>query len=505
MSLILDHRGNPISSEAVSPLYEGGSTAARMGTWGLSGAGPNVGSSGMTNVRRRARQMERNNPMVSGGVDSWVSNLVGDAITPEWELESSEQKEELKSLWDDSQAQMDFLGFSDFYGIQEVTARSMVRDGEGLSIMHDLPPGDVTASGDPLLVPLQIQPLEADHLDPSYNDITVAGNEIRHSIEWERGRPAAYWIYENHPGERFLTAMGGKRIRIPREDMCHVFRQRRAGQCRGISFFTSVISKLMEIDIYDDAEVVKKKISALWGGFIYDGGSEDTPLLGGTSREKKKKSVPSINLQAGSFPVLEDGQRIAWHDSHDVGQNYDTFLKWQFRMVASGLGITYHQLTGDLSDVNYTSLRAGLIEFRRLCETIVARTLVFQLCRPVVNRWIRTAILNNAVKSITKAEYLANPRLFHRVNWHPDGWDFTDPVKDRIAELMDERNGHTSRRRVAASRNNNVEQIDRENAEDMVRAELLGLLYDSYPKHTNRAGTSQAVEDKVVKDSLELE
>jgi capsid protein len=38
--------------------------------------------------------------------------------------------------------------------------------------------------------------------------------------------------------------------------------------------------------------------------------------------------------------------------------------------LAAGVGLTYELLTGDLSQVNYSSIRAGLIEFRRRMEAL---------------------------------------------------------------------------------------------------------------------------------------
>jgi len=497
--MILDHHGNPIQSELmsdVSPLYEAGSTSERMGTWGLSGAGPNGGMSGIVNVRKRSRQLERNNPTAKGGIDSFVSNMVGVAITPEWQLDNEVQKKEIKELWDDSQAQLDYMGYSDFYGQQEIVARSMVRDGEALAVVHELAPSIKR------YVPIQFQLLEADHLDPAYNDISPDGNEIRHSIEWKNGRPVKYWLYDNHPGERFLTALDFTRSPVERDDLFHVFRLTRAGQCRGLGFLSTVITKLNDIDIYDDAEVVRKKVAALWGGFIYQDAQLDPTNMGGRPG-KNTNGVQSIELKAGTFPVLRDGMKIAFNESADVGNNYVDFMRVQFRLIARGIGITYEQLTGDLEGVNYTSLRAGLIEFRRLCETIVARTLVFQFCRPAIDRWIRSAVLNGALTTITPKEYLADIRSFHRVDWHPHGWSFTDPVKDRVAELMDVRSGLDTRRKQAARRNRSVENIDRENAEDMQRAEDNGLAYDSYPGHTNKAGTMQKLTEKTILKSTE--
>jgi lambda family phage portal protein len=495
---ILDRTGAPLvmAEASPSPLFEAASISARMGEWGMSSAGPTASLvGGLGALRTRARDLERNNPSVKGGIDSFVSNLVGTDISPNWNLDNQAQKDELQQLWEDSQAEADFYGISDFYGTIEITARGMIRDGEQIARFHDVDP-DMG-----LLVPLQVQLLEADHLDAGYNDVSPDGNEIRFGIEWKNGRRRKYWLYADHPGENFLRGSDLRRIPVDAADIAHVFRPLRAGQARGITWMAPIITKLREIDIYDDAEVVRKKVAALWGGFIYsDTPVNDRTAMGGTNKGTSN-GVSSIELKPGTFPVLKNGMKIAFSDTADVGNNYQAFMRVQMRMIARGLGITYEQLTGDLEGVNYTSLRAGMIEFRRLCETIIARTLIFQYCRPWVNRWIRCAVLNGALQTISVSEYLKAPRTFHRVDWNLDGWDFTDPVKDRVAEQMDIRNGLETRGQKVSKRGNNIDKVDRQNAAEKKRAEELGLVYDSYPAQTDKTGAMQQVQDKIITDS----
>lgn len=498
---ILDQSGAPLppSQMNFSSEYEGASTGARMGSFGMSSAGPNASAfRGLTTLRKRARELERNNPSTKGGIDSFVSNLVGTDISPSWNLDNQEQKDELQQLWDDSQSEMDFYGSSDFYGTQELACRSVVRDGEVLARFHDVDP----EMG--LIVPLQVQLLEADHLDAAYNDISPEGNEIRFGIEWRNARRYKYWLYADHPGESFLTGSNLTRIPIDASEIAHVFRPLRAGQARGISWLAPIIVKLHDIDIYDDAEVVRKKAAALWGGFIYSDKPVGDRSMGG-STGSRKNGVQSLRLEPGTFPVLDNNQKVAFSETADVGNNYLDYMKTQFRLIARGLGITYEQLTGDLEGVNYTSLRAGLIEFRRLCETIIARTLVFQYCRPWVNRWIYTAVLNRVTSTISVSEYLKNPRIFHRVDWNMDGWDFTDPVKDRVAEVMDIRNGIATRGQKISKRGGNIDRVDKQNAAEQQKAKDNGLVYDCYPSQTDKTGTFQKIEEKLILDSTKTD
>lgn len=468
MTAIVDHLGRSMA-DSLSPDYEGASTGRRMSFWGLSSSGPNsVLSGGQVAVKNRARTLRRNNPVVAGAVDSFVSNLVGTDISPSWDLDNEEQKQELQDAWEMSVWEMDYSGSADFYALQEQAASSMVVDGESLARMVVRP----RSLG--LLVPFQVQMLESDHLDIGFNSIADNGNEIRLGIEWSKGRRAAYHLWKEHPGEHFLTAKETfVRQRVPADDIAHVFRPLRAGQQRGGSFLAPILTKLYEIDQYDDAEVVRKKCAAMWQPFFVN----RTP-----GAKQSSFNASSIELEPGLGVKMPQGWEVQFSEPADVGANYETFMKVQFRMVARGLGITYEQLTGDLSDVNFSSLRAGLIEFRRLCEMIRVRTLVAQFTRPIVLRWLHTGVLAGAFKTIPIAEYLSNPRRFQRISFVPQAFAFVQPVIDRQAMKMDIRMGLTTREEQARLRGRDVERIDRANRQRNAIMDDYGLVYDSDPR-----------------------
>lgn len=483
MSALVDRTGRPYAS-TVSPEYEATDTGRRMSFWGTFGSGPNSVISGAHNILKyRARTLRRNNPVVSGGIDSYLANIVGTDISPSWDIDNPEQKQELQEAWQRSVYEMDFDGNVDFYGLQEQAAAGMVVDGESLGRMV------VSRRFSGLFVPFQVQMLECDHLDVNHNDIAKTGNEIRLGIEWRGGKRVAYHLWNEHPGEQYLTSRAQERVRVSASDIVHVFRPLRAGQKRGGSFLAPLLSKLYEIDQYDDAEVVRKKAAAMWGGFFIN----ENPTAGG------KATFPSeMALEPGTFQRVPQGWKVQFSEPADVGANYDTFMKVQFRMIARGLGITYEQLTGDLSDVNFSSLRAGLIEFRRLCEMIRVRTLVTQFTRPIVLRWLHVGMLAGVFKTIKLRDYLADPYRFQKIRFIPQAWDYVNPVDDRIAEQMDIRNGLTTREDKIRLRGDDVDRIDRANAARNAKVDEFGLIYDSDPRKTAKSGAMQQAESNAV-------
>lgn len=160
----LDAYGRPIHVSILIGAFEAAGKGRRLGTWGLSSAGPSTVVSGsLSSIRSRSRQLIRNHPLVDGGVDSYVANLIGSGINPRWQVKDPAIKEALQQLWDDWIEEADFSGTLNFYGLQSLICRGMIDAGE---ILCRLVPRDREKG---LSVPLQLQLLEGDHLDEAYN------------------------------------------------------------------------------------------------------------------------------------------------------------------------------------------------------------------------------------------------------------------------------------------------------------------------------------------------
>lgn len=490
-SLILDHHGQPLASLASNIDYEGASISRRMGDWGLGNAGPTAAIySSLTNLRSRTRALIRNNPVIAGGVDSLASNLVGTDISPHWQLDNPKEKRTLQDLWADSQAEIDYHERYDFYGLLEQIVRGLCDAGEVLARFRFLPVNGQRR------VPLQIQLLETDHLPVNYFATAQNGNEIRMGIEWTpEGKRAAYWLTTEHPGEGYAGQPStGQMVRVPADEILHIFRPLRIGQARGCPWFGPALSKIYELDQFDDATLVRKKIANLFAVFFTserDGNTITHPALpGGRGLGRDANNTPVVGLEPGLSARLRPGESVTVADPADVGDNYLDFVRYNLRSIARGVGLTYEQLTGDLSQVNFSSIRAGLIEIRRSMEMIQQRVLIHQFCRPVIRRWLDQAVLAGAF-AISPQKYQKNRLKYYQIKWQPDGWEYVDPVKDRLAEQMDIRNGIDSRTAVIGRRGRDAQRVEDEIAAENLRADQRGLIFDSDPRLQTTSGQAR--------------
>jgi lambda family phage portal protein len=478
---------NLLRAAFVPPLraiagYEAAANTRRTQGWNPSTDGINVLiTSGGEALRSRSRDMVRRNAWAHNAIESFVGNAVGTGIKPQSRHPDPAVKRRLQELWLRWTDEADASSLTDFYGLQSLVCRSTVEGGECIVRLRERRPEDG------FVVPLQLQLLEAEHLPRAKNETLPSGNMVRDGIEFDRiGRRVAYHLYREHPGERLLFASAGETKRVLAENVLHVYKPLRPGQHRGQPWLTQVLVKLYELDQYDDAELVRKKLAAMFAAFITENNPDD-PVIGSKpgQAETDASGAPIAGLEPGSMVKLLPGEDVKFTEPGDVGGMYTEFMRVQLRAIAAGLGITYEQLTGDLERVNYSSIRAGLLEFRRRCEQFQHQVMVFQFCRPVWRAWIEAAVLAG---EISARDFARNRAQYLDVEWRPPSWDWVDPLKDMNAEVIAVRAGFKPRSAVINEMGYDEEDVDRQVAADNARADALALIFDSDPRKTTAGG-----------------
>jgi len=173
--------------------------------------------------------------------------------------------------------------------------------------------------------------------------------------------------------------------------------------------------------------------------------------------------------------MLLPGEDIKFSDPADVGGSYEAFQYRTLLACCSAMGVPYTNVTGDLRQANYSSLREGKLEFRRRMEQFQHNVMIFQMCRPVWRRWMEDAVLSGALDI---GDFAQMPGRYLPAKWIPPKWDWVDPLKDRKAEIEAINAGLKSRSDVIESEGYDAEEVDRRIAADRAREEALGLKFE---------------------------
>ncbi len=420
-------------------------------------------SSGGDVLRARARQIVRSNPYASNAADSFVANAVGTGIKPSSLVKDAELKNNIQEAWLAWTDEADADNLTDFYGLQALVARAMFEAGECFIRFR---PRRVE---DGLTVPLQIQVLEAELL-PFNKTGSHNGNTLRCGIEFDRiGKRVAYHFYRNHPGDTTEQENRGDIVRVPASEILHIYRPQRPGQIRGVPWIAPALVKLFLLDQYDDAELDRKKVAALFAGFITKNAPEDN-ILGEGAAAADGSAV--AGLSPGTMQVLLPGEDVKFSSPADVGGSYEMFQYRTLLAACAAMGIPYTNVTGDLKAANYSSIRAGTVEFRRRLDQFQHATLIFQMCRPIWLRWLEAAALSGA---LDMPEFSRNPHLYTPVKWIPPKWEWVDPLKDRQAEKIAQECGWKAPSDIIESEGYDIDETYERIAADQRRRDALGI------------------------------
>jgi lambda family phage portal protein len=445
-------------------------------------------------MRSRSRSLARENPWASGAISSIVSNTIGTGIQPHSRHPNPEMRARINLLFKQWAPQSDAAGQLDFYGQQALICRAMRTDGEVFVRARFRRPSDR------LVVPLQLQLIEADHCPVSQNDVT-SDTPIRCGVKFDPiGRRISYFLYQNHPGGAGFMR-DTTLHEIPASQVLHPYEIRRPGQLRGTPWLTPAIVMLYDIKQLFDAALLRAKIANLLSVFIEKGPTggdilpqtgEDVPMSQ-TDSTPQEGSIETV-VRPGTVNYLRAGEKVVVMNPNTGGIEFGPFLSNMLHAVARALDITYEMLTGDLSGVNYSSIRAGVLEFRRGCEQFQYHVMIQMFCRPVWRWFIEQAILSGALGTEAASAFATDPAPFLDVRWDPPGWPWVDPLKDGMAMRAAVRDGFSTRSRVCGEMGWDSEEIDAENALDNERADASHLIYDSDGRIAEGKGDQKALE-----------
>ncbi|MDZ4783857.1 MAG: phage portal protein, partial [Planctomycetia bacterium] len=134
----------------------------------------------------------------------------------------------------------------------------------------------------------------------------------------------------------------------------------------------------------------------------------------------------------------------------------------------------------DLSNVNYSSYRAGMLGFRNAIEAFRWLTLIPMYCRPTWRRFIDTLVF---IGKIPEANY--------GVQWTAPKFESVDPLKDAMAELKRIRTGTLTLSEAIAQNGYDPEKQLQEIKRMNELLDQLQIVLDCDPRKVNDKGVEQ--------------
>lgn len=330
---------------------------------------------------------------------------------------------------------------------------------------------------------LALQVIEADMVDWRKNDTLAGGNTIRMGVELDQfDKPVAYHVFERHPGHSAFGQTAGKTIRIPADEMLHLYRQLRPGQTRGVPWTASVMTRLHHIGAYEEAAIINARTGASKMGFF-----TRTADAASMSCEYDTNGNLVNEVEPGSLETLPAGYDFKPFDPAYPSNEFDSFIKRQIKGASCGLpGASYADLSNDLESVSFSSIRSGTINARDSYRVLQA-LMIEQLCDPVFVVWLDMSLCFGQITIVNGKRgpnTTLSPANFDKYNaamFVGRGWDWVDPYKDQLANTEGLSNRTTTRTAIAAQQGNDFEDILAELAREKELAEQYGVELETEP------------------------
>lgn len=437
-------------------------------------------------LRDRSRQLVRDNPYAKHAVRVITNNVIGTGIGMQAQVVNGRGK--LQSKINDSieEAWVDWCdkktchtaGLLSFADLERYALFQLPTSGEAIFRKVRQPFGDGA-------IPFALEVIEADRLLDNWQTARAPnGNAIRMGVEIDEWhRPVAYWFHPRHPGDyQFMSFEPAKFVRIPAEDIIHLYLIDRWPQSRGEPWFHTAIKDLHHTNGLEEAVVVKARAAANIVGFI----RSPEPM----AADDIKANRQLIDTEPGTWQRLLPGEDVAGFSAPVADPIVEPFLRYMTRKMAVGVGLSYETLSRDYTNATYSSARMALLDDRD-----VYRVLQGWICRnlrqEVHREWLDAAVLVGEVK--VGSDYFSNPKKYQAVRYKPRGWSWIDPAKEVAAYKAAVRNGFMTQGDVIAqtSPGSDLEDTFKARRAELDLAAEHGLVFDSDPLQVNDKGQAQ--------------
>lgn len=407
-------------------------------------------------LRSRWRQLERDNDYAARYLSLIENNVIGSEgidlymhiLDPNGSLDTQACGiiEDAWAKWG-KRANCTTSGLYSFDDVSRLALRSAARDG---SILIQKIIGAEAGNS----FGFALKPMEADHLDRFYSGYAPNGNEVRLGVEYDKDtvgqkrKPVAYWITPRHPGDFIGYSGNYTRRRIPADEIIHIFRPTRFEQSEGVPWGSSAMSSLNMLGSYQEAALVASRAGACQSGFFENENGEE---FKGDWVDADGNQLRQ--MEPGVIEDLPMGKKFVANNPNYPHIGFGEFVKSVLRGAASGLSVSYNTLANDLEGVNYSSIRAGLLDERDTYRQM-QRWFIDAFCEQIFQAWLPLAFLSKEIPlPFTKID------KFNAPTWKARTWAWVDPMKDQEANLLAINNLLDSPQHILASQGRSPEKV----------------------------------------------
>lgn len=435
-------------------------------------------------LRDRSRDLVRNNPLAHKALSVLSTSIVGESgIMPRWGGVADEGlRQAAKELWDRWSRGCDTTGRMSLQAVQWLAVHGMLESGDALVRRRLLP--------NPSGVRLRLQLMEPDWLDETNQPIGDSLQSILGVVVDADGLVVGYRIRDTHPGDTATWSLGRIESQtVPAAYVTHLYNPTRPGQLRGAPHLSPVATTLKMLHDHEVTELVRCEVQATLA-MIVRGGAPPTASsmtdpgnpdgMGLVVQDSDGRTVETVE-RGGIF--YANGAEGIEMTKPGIDAAFPMIMKHYERKVAAGLSMLESQLTADLSGINYSSFRAGQLDFRAEMMRIRNQAVIPFLCDPLWD-WFRASAA------------AADPRMLdlpETMRWTNPKWQSVEPQKDVTAATSRVAGGFNSLSAETEDMGHDPEEVATQLGRDKQMFDSAGISVDTLQSAAAQSAAAEAV------------
>ena len=335
----------------------------------------------LDSLRARSREAENNSPLAAGFIKSTARGVVGNGFqlrpnTGNKELDEAVircfEKQSKAKNWT-TQKNMTRMQF------EYLLMYQLVRDGE---VFIQKVPNAKNETG------YSLRLLDASQVFTQYvgggNYVNAAGvvvgsgntlgksivdkntgNRIVLGVEIDADfAPVAYHIrsgnHNNNLSSTF-TYHASDTMRIPAEQMIHIFIPTYSNQVRGVPWTHAALEDLELLRRYNFVAMNAARLGAAKAMTIE---SQEGAGFSGDSVDTEDQSEFQINMEGNDVSQLPQGTKLVFHDSKYPHEMYEQFVNRIQQILATALDTNSAIMFGNFKDINFSAGQIALLDMR---------------------------------------------------------------------------------------------------------------------------------------------
>ena len=414
-------------------------------------------------VANKARDLVQNNPYVSGMQKRFVTTAIGEGSWPrpkvyrgndKFDFDKELNQEIVKRFekWaDDACANGDT-----FYQLQRIALRAMFTDGTFLIRKHRI-------RGE-----LKLEGLEGDYLD-KLRDVDNGKERIVGGVELDQfNKPIAYWLKKRFPSENNTDS-----VRVPADQIIHLYDRQRASHVSGICHFASVVMNLYGVNEYRQATMNLARVATGFGVFVESPYPQD--MFGGAGAETDEAGNEYQFVTPGGIHYLRPGEKVGQVKPENPGAQYESFLRNELRAASVGAGVSYESISNDASQGSFSSTRQMLL-FERAMARYTFSILEEKFFNKVYDWFINHEYDFNGLRL---PNFEQDKHRYMACSWSRPKTEWVDPLKDTKAAKLEVEMGINSLSELAETAGRDIEEIVATRKYEKELFEKAGFAYGS--------------------------